>query len=386
MAVQPRRMLMKNQIWDEVLNEAIQAVSADLGTLHRLNPDDEFLYLLAYTEGVFPEDVLGYIKKIPLGKGISGTTSASQKPISTSNLETNAPASAKPRAKELGVKGMVSVPIFSGDNVVGSLGIGCFAEREFTAEEIDQLIEIGRQMAIQRTVVITGASKGIGYATALFLHEKGYHVVGIARNKPLNFPGDFYSTDLSDELATEAVFNTINHQYQVDALVNNAGTAIPAALGQIKINDMSTVLDLNLRPAVQATQILMQGMIERRFGRIVSISSRGALGAATFSTYAASKAALIALAKSWALELATTGVTVNVVAPGPTATESFLAYAPRGSEAEQKSVHKIPMGRLGEPPEIAAAIAFFLSDEASFVTGQTLFVDGGASIGSGSKL
>ena len=138
---------------------------------------------------------------------------------------------------------------------------------------------------------------------------------------------------------------------------------------------------INLHPALQSVQALLPGMTERGWGRIVNISSLTILGSVERTAYAAAKAALVSFSRSWALELATTRITVNAVAPGPTETELFRANNLPGSEGERRYLSAVPMGRFGRPEEIAAAIAFLLSDDAGFMTGQTLYVDGGASIG-----
>jgi 3-oxoacyl-[acyl-carrier protein] reductase len=235
---------------------------------------------------------------------------------------------------------------------------------------------------MSRVALITGASRGIGLATAERLAAEGARVIGVARNPPkTQFPGRFIALDLADAATTEAMVTRLAKEEPIDMLVNNAGLVGPAPFGSIAPPDLTEVLDLNLRPALQAAQALAPGMKERRWGRIVNISSLTVLGAAQRTSYAAAKAAMISFTRSWALELAEWGITVNCVAPGATDTELFRTNNPPGSLVEQRLIATTPLGRVGRPQEIAAAICYFLSEDASFATGQTLFVDGGLSIG-----
>jgi NAD(P)-dependent dehydrogenase (short-subunit alcohol dehydrogenase family) len=233
----------------------------------------------------------------------------------------------------------------------------------------------------EKTFLITGCTKGIGLAAAKYLNDNGHTVIGIARNSETSFPGRLFQADLSDVHATEVILESIRKEHHVDGIVNNVGSVEPQLLGEINLQSFSNVLDLNLRPAIQATKAFSPKMKENNYGRIVNIASRAALGKIGRSSYSAAKAALIALTRTWALELAPFGITVNAIAPGPIETESFRENYPAGGELENSLVSKIPLNRLGTTEEIAFSIGFLLDERASFITGQTLFVDGGGSIG-----
>jgi 3-oxoacyl-[acyl-carrier protein] reductase len=238
-------------------------------------------------------------------------------------------------------------------------------------------------MTTQRHVsVITGASKGIGLATANRLKAMGHQVIGLARHQPEQpFPGEFIEVDLANAEATAKVAETITSQYAVNHLINNVGVSRSETLEDVNIEQFTSILDLNLRPAIQLTQAFVPTMKAQHYGRIINVSSLVVLGLPFRTSYAAAKAGLISMTRTWAIELATTGITVNAIAPGPTETELFRANSPAGSESEQRFLKGVPMQRLAQPDEIAAAIAFFASEDAAYITGQTLFVDGGSSLG-----
>ncbi|HNS33033.1 MAG TPA: SDR family oxidoreductase [bacterium] len=234
---------------------------------------------------------------------------------------------------------------------------------------------------MKHVTLITGASTGIGRAVAEELEGKGHLVIGIARRAEENFPGKYVMIDLEDEKATAKVLGELVSIHEIDGLVNNVGLVKPAPLEDIKLEDLRKVYEINVRVAVQCTQAVVAGMKKKRYGRIVNIGSLVVSGVPFRTSYAAAKSALVSCTQSWALELAAYGITVNAVSPGPTATELFNTNNPPGSDGYKRYTGMVPMKRVAPPEDISAVICFLLDERASFITGQNIYVDGGASVG-----
>ena len=235
-----------------------------------------------------------------------------------------------------------------------------------------------------KIALVTGASRGIGRAIAEKLVACGATVIGTATTENgaeaisqyLGQNGKGLALNVTDEASIESVISTIKAEFgDIDILVNNAGITRDNLLMRMKDDEWQDILDTNLTSVFRLSKALMRTMMKKRYGRIITIGSVvGTMGNAGQANYAAAKAGLIGFSKSLAREVASRGITVNVVAPGFIATDMTAALT---DEQKALTLAQVPVGRLGQPTEIANAVAFLASDEASYITGETLHVNGG---------
>jgi NAD(P)-dependent dehydrogenase (short-subunit alcohol dehydrogenase family) len=232
-------------------------------------------------------------------------------------------------------------------------------------------------MTTGERILITGGASGIGRAIAENGSANGWDVVVLDR---LAGPiGKTFVADLSDTSDTARALDEALADGPITRLVNNVGAVFPAPLREQSLDDVDGAYALNLRCAVQCAQAVVPGMSEAGFGRIVNMASRAALGKELRTAYAASKAGLIGLTRVWALELGPEGITVNAIGPGPIATELFAQA--NDAERTKRITDAIPVRRMGTPADVAHTAAYLLDERAGFVTGQTIYVCGGLTVG-----
>jgi 3-oxoacyl-[acyl-carrier protein] reductase len=231
-------------------------------------------------------------------------------------------------------------------------------------------------------VLVTGGSAGIGASVCRLLAEAGLEVLNFDLHPPAEAGNcEWTRVDMADPDNLARALQAAVAQGPVLGLVNNVAAIRPATLEETRLADFDWQVGVGARAALQCAQALVPGMRAAGRGRIVNVTSRAALGKELRSGYAAAKGALNALTRTWALELAAAGVTVNAVAPGPINTEAFAAANPAGSPRTLQILEGIPVRRLGTPDDVGRAVAFFMGEDNAFITGQVLYVCGGITVG-----
>lgn len=235
-------------------------------------------------------------------------------------------------------------------------------------------------MSTARTVLVTGGNRGIGLACTQAFLADGHRVATVSRSGGEVDGALAVACDISDPGAVDAAIAQVEQELgPVEVLVANAGMTKDGLLVRMSDEDFASVVETNLTGTFRFARAVTKNMMRARFGRIVMMSSVGAyLGAAGQANYAASKAGIIGLARSMARELASRNITVNVVAPGPIDTDMFAAVT---DKRRDELAATVPMNRLGAPEEVAAVVRFLASDEAGYVTGAVVPVDGGLGMG-----
>lgn len=238
-------------------------------------------------------------------------------------------------------------------------------------------------MGQQEVALVTGGSAGIGRSICEALLAEGRTVVNLDYNKP-DWGHDrltSFQADLTQQTETRAIAQQIASAYAVTALVNNAGATRPGTIDTATMADLDYLVDLHLKASIILIQAALPALRACGQGRIVNMSSRAGLGKAERVVYSATKAGLVGLTRTLALELGGDGITVNAVAPGPIATELFRQSNPEGAPQTRRIIDSLVVKRLGTPEDVARAAMFFLSPANGFVTGQVLYVCGGTTLG-----
>jgi len=236
----------------------------------------------------------------------------------------------------------------------------------------------------QPVAIVTGGSAGIGAAICDDLLSGGYYVLNLSRRKSNN-PHDNLrdiQIDLADVEATRETVAGLASQYDITNVVHNAGVIRPGLIEDVDVDDVQYVTNLHVMASIILMQETLAAMKDAGFGRYVIIGSRAMLGLETRTGYAATKAAQIAMVRTWAMELGQYGITVNAIAPGPIVTDMFTEVVPEDSDKAGQIARSLPVRRLGRPDDVARATRFLLSPDNGFITGQCIFVCGGASLGS----